>query len=136
MGGVRPSFCSYSHGKIVSDKKQPEPLFPPFGNDDGCFYPRGVGESDVEEGILQGGLKQPGQEHGPVITAHPNEHENENQRQKGVEAIFQRLKEYGIGCQPFQGSYLADPEGYNIQGALNIPLIDDTLALPALLSKK
>ena len=28
-----------------------------------------------------------------------------------------------------QGSYLADPEGYNVQGALNIPLIDDTLAL-------
>ena len=28
-----------------------------------------------------------------------------------------------------QGSYLADPEGYNVQGALNIPLIDDTLAM-------
>ncbi|MGB1139388.1 MAG: TonB-dependent receptor plug domain-containing protein [Halioglobus sp.] len=27
-----------------------------------------------------------------------------------------------------QGSYLADPEGYNLQGALNIPVIDDVLA--------
>lgn len=28
-----------------------------------------------------------------------------------------------------QGSYLADPEGFNIQGAVNIPLLDDQLAL-------
>lgn len=27
-----------------------------------------------------------------------------------------------------RGSYLADPEGYNLQGAFNIPLVDDVLA--------
>lgn len=28
-----------------------------------------------------------------------------------------------------RGSYLADPEGYNLQGAVNIPLVEDQLAL-------
>lgn len=28
-----------------------------------------------------------------------------------------------------RGSYLADPEGYNLQGAINIPLVDDVLAM-------
>jgi iron complex outermembrane receptor protein len=28
-----------------------------------------------------------------------------------------------------QGSYLFDPEGYNLQGAVNVPLVEDTLAM-------